>query len=63
MHYNIGRGETELRLIKLTSELHHLHSESMAVVCVSTPRMYTQSGYFLVSYKLDMAHCITTMNI
>ena len=26
---------------------------SQAVVCVSTPRMYPQSGYFLVLYKIS----------
>ena len=31
-------------------------SRSQAVVCVSTPRMYPQSGYFLVNTKTQRLH-------
>ena len=40
--------EAELRLYNL-KETSPPQSQSQAVVCVSTPRMYPRSGYFLVS--------------
>ena len=42
------RGEAELRLYNLKRTLPP-QSRSQAVVCVSTPRMYPRSGYFLVN--------------
>ena len=46
------QGKAEVRIINFKttwSEFHHLtQSWSKAVVCVSTPRMYPRSGYFLV---------------
>ena len=43
------RGEAELRTYNLKATLPP-KSRSQAVVCVSTPRMYPRSGYFLVIY-------------
>ena len=43
--------EAKLNYIYTTLKKHHLPSRSQAVVCVSTPRMYPPSGYFLVRYK------------
>ena len=54
------RGEAEVRILDLLtvkttwSEFHHLpQSRSKAVVCVSTPRMYPRSGYFLVFFYIE----------
>ena len=42
-----ARGEAELRIYNL-KKTSPTQSRSQAVVCVSTPRMYPRSGYFLV---------------
>ena len=44
-----GRGEAELRMYNL-KKTSPPQSRSQAVVCVSTPRKYPRSGYFLVFY-------------
>ena len=36
-------------------------SRSKAVVCVSTPRMYPRSGYFLVNHKTTLQCFITSL--
>ena len=41
------RGEAELRIYNL-KKISPPQSRSQAVVCVSTPRKYPRSGYFLV---------------
>ena len=43
------RGEAELRIYNL-KKTSPPQSQSQAVVCVSTPRKYPRSGYFLVAY-------------
>ena len=45
------RGKAELRIYNPKKTLPP-QSRSQAVVCVSTPRMYPHSGYFLVILKL-----------
>ena len=51
---------SELRIYNL-KKTSPPQSRSQAVVCVSTPRMYPRSGYFLVKYKLILLvlheHC------
>ena len=42
-----ARGEAGLRIYNL-KKTSPTQSQSQAVVCVSTPRMYPRSGYFLV---------------
>ena len=51
VHYNIGRGEAKLRISKLTLVFHYHPNASPKQLCVSTPRMYLQSGYFLEHIK------------
>ena len=49
------RGEAELRILNFKtpwSEFHHL---PRVVVCVSTPRMYPQSRYFLVVVPVSLS--------
>ena len=38
-------------------------SRSKAVVCVSTPRMYPRSGYFLVLYKQILVSIVLASNM
>ena len=45
------RGKAELRIYNL-KKTSPTQSRSQAVVCVSTPRMYSRSGYFLVFTKV-----------
>ena len=45
----VMRGEAELHTYNL-KKISLPQSRSEAVVCVSTPRMYPRSGYFLVKY-------------
>ena len=47
-HTTTERGKAELHIYNL-KETSPPQNRSQAVVCVSTPRMYPQSGYFLVT--------------
>ena len=46
------RGKAEVRIYNLKKTLPP-QSRSQAVVCVSTPRKYPRSGYFLVMLEID----------
>ena len=48
VNYNTSQGEAKLRILKLTSVVHHLSRVGPKQLCASTPRIYQQSGYFLV---------------
>ena len=51
MHYNIGRGEAELRILKLTSVLHHLPSVGPKQLCALSHLGCTSqanASYFLI---------------
>ena len=51
IHYDNRREEAKHRILKLASVFYHLPS-----VCVSTPRIYPRSGYFLVIYNTGYTH-------
>jgi len=52
IYFFVKQVVTKLRILELTFRI-SLHSQCwpQAVVCISTPRMYPQSGYFLASGK------------
>ena len=53
IHFNIRREEAKLRILKLASVFHHLSCVGpMQFLCPSTPKMYPQSVYFLVTIVL-----------
>ena len=51
LHYWLRRGWTA-HIKTLFSILSPPHCQSQAVVCISTPRKYPRSGYFLVILKI-----------
>ena len=52
------RCNAELRILNF-KETSPLQSRYQAVVCVSTPRMYPQSGYFLVYHYFNHHVCLS----
>jgi len=54
----VRRGEAELRIYNL-KKTSPPQSRSQAVVCVSTPRKYPRSGYFLVYIYIQLKVCLT----